>query len=77
MSSSNFSWAVDERLQGSMGRAGGAMRWVVVTGDGDEVGLFSFLSPALALLVRGHDMEARKARVIDGVGELSARGTLI
>jgi hypothetical protein len=53
------------------------MRWVVVTGDGDEVGLFSFLSPALALLVRGHDMEARKARVIDGVGELSARGTLI
>jgi hypothetical protein len=44
MSSSNFSWVTDERLQGSTGRAGGAMRWVEASSDADEVGLFSFFS---------------------------------
>jgi hypothetical protein len=53
------------------------MRWVVATSDADEVGLFSFLSPALTLHVHGHDMEVRKARAIDGVGKRSAHRTLI
>jgi hypothetical protein len=53
------------------------MRWVVATGDTDEVGLFSFLSPALTLLVRDRGTEARKARAIDGVGKRSASRTLI
>jgi hypothetical protein len=45
------------------------MRWAVATGDGDKVGLFSFLSPTLTLLVRGHGTEARKTRANDGVGD--------
>jgi hypothetical protein len=77
MSSYNFSWVTNEWLQGSTSRAGGAMRWVVATSDADEVGLFSFLSPALTLLIRGHGTEARKARAIDGVGKHSACRTLI
>jgi hypothetical protein len=53
------------------------MRWVVATGDGDEVGIFSFLSPTLTLLVHSRGTKARKAKVNDGVGEHNARCTLI
>jgi hypothetical protein len=38
------------------------MRWVVAMGDGDEVGLFSFLSPTLALLVHGCGTESKEGK---------------
>jgi hypothetical protein len=60
-----------------MGRAGAAMRWVVATGDSDEIGFFSFLSPTLTLLVCGHGTRRRKARANDGVREHNTHCILI